>query len=166
MAAPPDACSPWPAGNSVRAAVKEANPEAEASDMLKLLAQAWKDLSEEEQLKWKGEAEADKARYFAECKEAGVEPELKEGKDEADKHPKKPKGAYFCYAMSQRATVQEVRRSAAAPAPPHPTPRHPSTPPPPAPLEHARRPARSPPCTRTVKCTRRPMHVLTAPICS
>ena len=91
--------------------MKEANPEAEAKDMLKLLAQAWKDVSEEEQLKWKGEAEADKARYFAECKEAGVEPGLKEGKDEADKHPKKPKGAYFCYAMAQRATVQEVRHT-------------------------------------------------------
>ena len=73
-AAPRDARPPWPAGDSVRAAVKEANPEAEAKDMLKLLAQAWKDVSEEEQLKWKGEAEADKARYFAECKEAGVEP--------------------------------------------------------------------------------------------
>ena len=141
--------------------MKEANPEAEAKDMLKLLAQAWKDVSEEEQLKWKGEAEADKARYFAECKEAGVEPELKEGKDEADKHPKKPKGAYFCYAMAQRATVQEVRRSAAAPAPPLPRP--PAPRPPPAPLD-TRRPARSPPCTRTVRCTRRRMHVLTAPI--
>ena len=98
--------------------MKEANPEAEATDMLKLLAQGWKDLSEEEQLKWKAEAETDKERYFAECKEAGVEPEVKEGKDEADKHPKKPKGAYFCYAMSERAAVQEVRRGAAAPAPP------------------------------------------------
>ena len=57
---------PWPAGASARAAVQEANPEADAKDMLKLLAQAWKELSEEEQLKWKGEAEADKARYFAE----------------------------------------------------------------------------------------------------
>ena len=54
--------------------MQEANPEAEAKDVLKLLAQAWKELSREEQLKWKGEAEADKARYFAECKEAGVEP--------------------------------------------------------------------------------------------
>ena len=98
--------------------MKEANPEAEATDMLKLLAQGWKDLSEEEQLKWKAEAEVDKERYFAECKEAGVEPEVKEAKDEADKHPKKPKGAYFCYAMSERAAVQEVRPSAAAPAPP------------------------------------------------
>ena len=98
--------------------MKEANPEAEATDMLKLLAQGWKDLSEEEQLKWKAEAETDKERYFAECKEAGVEPEVKEAKDEADKHPKKPKGAYFCYAMSERAAVQEVRRCAAAPAPP------------------------------------------------
>ena len=97
--------------------MKEANPEAEATDMLKLLAQGWKDLSEEEQLKWKAEAETDKERYFAECKEAGVEPEVKEAKDEADKHPKKPKGAYFCYAMSERAAVQEVRRCAAAPAP-------------------------------------------------
>ena len=140
--------------------MQEANPEAEAKEVLKLLAQAWKELSEEEQLKWKGEAEADKARYFAECKEAGVEPELKEGKDEADKHPKKPKGAYFCYAMAQRATVQEVRRSA-TPAPPLPRP--PAPRPPPAPLD-TRRPARSPPCTRTVRCTRRRMHVLTAPI--
>ena len=73
-AAPRDARPPWPAGASARAAVQEANPEAEAKDVLKLLAQAWKELSEEEQLKWKGEAEADKARYFAECKEAGVEP--------------------------------------------------------------------------------------------
>merc|ERR1740124_1962335 len=82
--------------------------------MLKLLAQGWKDLSEEEQLKWKAEAEVDKERYFAECKEAGVEPEVKEAKDEADKHPKKPKGAYFCYAMSERAAVQEANADTAA----------------------------------------------------
>merc|ERR1740124_842400 len=98
--------------NAERPAVKEANPEAEATDMLKLLAQGWKDLSEEEQLKWK--AEVDKERYFAECKEAGVEPEVKEAKDEADKHPKKPKGAYFCYAMSERAAVQEANADTAA----------------------------------------------------
>ena len=140
--------------------MQEANPEAEAKEVLKLLAQAWKELSEEEQLKWKGEAEADKARYFAECKEAGVEPELKEGKDEADKHPKKPKGAYFCYAMAQRATVQEVRHTHTHNTHTHAHTQHPL---PPAPLD-TRRPALSPPCTRTVRCTRRRMHVLTAPI--
>ena len=85
--------------------------------MTKLLGEAWKELSEEDKKPWEAAAEADKARYFAECKEAGVEPELKEAKDEADKHPKKPKGAYFCYAMSERAAVQEVRRCAATPAP-------------------------------------------------
>ena len=131
--------------------------------MTKLLGEAWKELSEEDKKPWEAAAEADKARYFAECKEAGVEPELKEGKDEADKHPKKPKGAYFCYAMAQRATVQEVRRaarpSAATRDPPAPLP-------PPAPLDDTRRPALSPPCTRTVRCTRRRVHVLMAPICS
>ena len=145
--------------------MKEANPEAEATDMLKLLAQAWKDLSEEEQLKWKAEAEVDKERYFAECKEAGVEPEVKEAKDEADKHPKKPKGAYFCYAMSERAAVQEVRPSAATPAPP-PQRRHPSAATP-APL-YARRSMLaalcSPRCTFAALYSHRQIHMLTASI--
>jgi len=132
--------------------VQEANPEAEAKEVLKLLAQAWKELSEEEQLKWKGEAEADKARYFAECKEAGVEPELKEGKDEADKHPKKPKGAYFCYAMAQRATVQEVRRAACPSATPAPPPSTPSSP---------RAAPYSPPCTPAAVQPHRQMHAPT-----
>ena len=85
--------------------------------MTKLLGEGWKALSEEDKKQWEVAATADKERYLNECKEAGVEPEVKEAKDEADKHPKKPKGAYFCYAMSERAAVQEVRRSAAAPAP-------------------------------------------------
>jgi len=40
--------------------------QADATDMLKLLAAGWKELSEAEQQKWKAEAEVDKDRYFAE----------------------------------------------------------------------------------------------------
>ena len=79
-------------------------------------------------MKWKGEADWDMSRYFADGEDAGVEPELKEGKDEADKHPKKPKGAYFCYAMAQRATVQEVRHTHTHNTHTHAHTQHPSPP--------------------------------------
>ena len=57
--------------------------------MTKLLGEAWKELSEEDKKPWEAAAEADKARYLNECKEAGVEPELKEGAPKKEKAPKK-----------------------------------------------------------------------------
>ena len=57
--------------------------------MTKLLGEAWKELSEEDKKPWEAAAEADKERYLNECKEAGVEPELKEAAPKKEKAPKK-----------------------------------------------------------------------------
>ena len=57
--------------------------------MTKLLGEAWKELSEEDKKPWEAAAEADKERYLNECKEAGVEPELKEAAPKKEKAAKK-----------------------------------------------------------------------------
>ena len=62
--------------------------------MTKLLGEAWKALGEEDRKQWDVAAEADKERYLNECKEAGVEPELKEAaapKEKKERAPKKDK---------------------------------------------------------------------------
>eukprot|EP00908_Phaeocystis_cordata_P023346 Transcript_5774.p1 GENE.Transcript_5774~~Transcript_5774.p1 ORF type:complete len:706 (-),score=450.95 Transcript_5774:211-2328(-) len=98
--------------SSERPGVTEQNKEASASDMLKILAEMWKELSDEEKQKWQAEAAADKERYITECKEAGIEPEVKEEKEDKEKKPQKPKSAFALYCVKERASVKEANADA------------------------------------------------------
>ena len=80
--------------------------------MTKLLGEAWKELSEEDKKPWEAAAEADKERYLNECKEAGVEPELKEAAPKKEKAAKKKERD-----EGEEAAEEEGAAEAAAEAP-------------------------------------------------
>ena len=75
--------------------------------MTKLLGEAWKELSEEDKKPWEAAAEADKERYLNECKEAGVEPELKEGAPKKEKAAKKKERDEGEEAAAEEAAEEE-----------------------------------------------------------
>ena len=75
--------------------------------MTKLLGEAWKELSEEDKKPWEAAAEADKERYLNECKEAGVEPELKEAAPKKEKAPKKKERDEGEEAAAEEAAEEE-----------------------------------------------------------
>ena len=59
-------------GNEQRQRVREENPEASVTEQITLLGAAWKALTEEQRQVYEEKAEADKARYAAECEAAGL----------------------------------------------------------------------------------------------
>ena len=86
-------CSPPPARSRclhpLPAPAPQANPEAPPPEMMKLLAAAWKELTEEEKAPFEAKAAEDKERYAKECEAAGIE--VKQPKEKAEKAEGAPK---------------------------------------------------------------------------
>lgn len=78
-----------------RAAIKEKNPDANQPEIMTLLAEAWKNLSEEEKQPYNEKAAEDKERYDEEVKE-----------EKKNDPPTKPKTAYFIFSGEHREEVK------------------------------------------------------------
>merc|ERR1739848_416888 len=101
-------------GNERREAVKEANPDAAAKDIMKLLGEEWRDLDDADKAEYTKMAEKDRERYVAELEafkdSGGVLPEKKtkaaKVKPSYDENlgppPKKAITAYFFFTMDRR----------------------------------------------------------------
>lgn len=72
-----------------REEVKKENPDAKAKDILHLLGDKWKALSEEEKKKYNDLAAKDKERYEKECKEKGVDNHKNKKKNKSKKEKEK-----------------------------------------------------------------------------
>ena len=72
-----------------REEVKKENPDAKAKDILHLLGEKWKALSDEEKTKYNDLAAKDKERYEKECKEKGVDNHKNKKKNKSKKEKEK-----------------------------------------------------------------------------
>mmetsp|Transcript_16566 Transcript_16566/g.45519 ORF Transcript_16566/g.45519 Transcript_16566/m.45519 type:complete len:199 (+) Transcript_16566:107-703(+) len=94
-----------------RPRVKEENPDISFGEVARMLAQEYKQLSEEDMKEWKAKAEEEKERYKSEMEDyVPMEDPTGGGRKKQKKDPNAPKrnmSAYFLYSVHIRPSVKE-----------------------------------------------------------